>query len=159
MMRRWTWLGLAALASCLGFVGCGGSSAPDPSRNKELSETQALNEVGELYRLFTISKKKPPEKLADLALAEQMGPMGLNALRTGDVIVRLGAQLPDTKEEPEQSSSDEVLAWYKYVPAEGGPVLMLNRKLTTMSAEDFKSAKKAGTSDSTAEPAGGAKKK
>lgn len=145
-MRRHLVVGICALG--LVVAGCGGPA--DRPLTKEGEEALALDDVGELYRVYTAQKKKPPARLGDFALMEPMSPMGLRALESGEVIVRFGATLPDTGEEPGKGPDDEVLAYLKDVPASGGRVLMLNRTVRTMTPEEFKAAKLAGTSSSEA---------
>jgi hypothetical protein len=69
------------------------------------------------------------------------------------VVLLYGALLADTKEEPGDGSSSEVLAYQKDVPQSGGKVLMLDRTVKSMTAEEFKSAKKAGKEGPAATPA------
>ncbi len=135
---------------CLGLLaaGCGGPT--NQPLTKEGEGALALNDVGELYRVYTAQKKKPPAKLADFVPMEAMSPMGLRAIESGAVVVRFGATMTDTEEGPGKSSSDEVLAYENDVPNAGGQVLMLDRTLGTMTPEEFKAAKLAGTSSSEA---------
>ena len=70
--------------------GCGGDGGAKPSKTD--IENAEMNEVGQLYQLFTL----------------------------------------------------EVLAYEKQVPDSGGNVLMLDRSVKKMTADEFKSAKKAG---------------
>jgi hypothetical protein len=142
MRNQLWWVSCVALA----VVGCGGP-ANNPPTVADMEETK-LNDVGELYRVYQTSKNKAPTKIADLTAFEQMSPMGVQAIRTGEVIVRLGATLPDTGEGPGTGPADEVLAYQKQVPASGGQVLMLNRTIKSMSAEEFKAAKLAGNASS-----------
>ena len=72
-------------------------------------------------------------------------PLGYGSIRNGQVVVRWEATLPDTEVEPKSPPSDEVLAYLKDVPQQGGAVLMLDRRVRHMTAEEFKSAKLAGT--------------
>lgn len=137
-------------------VGCGGPENK-PMTESDVEQT-ALNDVAELYRVYTVQFKKPPAKTADLAPFEQMSPLGLAAITKGEVVVRFGAVLPSTDEGPGKGPADEVLAYQKKVPESGGQVLMLNRTIQTMTAEEFKSAKLAGTSSSEATPAASKKK-
>ncbi len=62
------------------------------------------------------------------------------------------AQLPDLSEGPGKGPDDVVLAYEKNVPTEGGLVLMLNRSVKKLTADEFKAARKAGngTAGSTA---------
>jgi hypothetical protein len=103
-----------------------------------------LRSVGDLARMYQISYKKPPAKLADLRKVNAMAQNGYDALQDGRVVFRYEAMLPDTKDEPGEVDSDEVLAYQKQVPESGGKVLMLNRVIKTVTAEEFKAAKKAG---------------
>jgi len=133
-----------ALSLCFG---CGGSGGP-------VTETVAiqsrLGEVAELYRTYSAMSKKPPKSLADLRTIENVAPSGLTPLVTGEVVVYWGAELPDLGEEPTGPESDKVLAYEKDVPEKGGQVLMLDRRIKTMTAEAFAAAPKAGTADAEA---------
>ena len=126
------------------LAGCGASNTPmaeDDFRKNNLLE------VGELLRMYQMEKGKPPESLAEVEAVESLemvAPMGLEPIRKGDVVVRWGAKLPDTGEEPGTTPEQDVLAYFKEVPDQGGPVLLLNRTVETMTADDFKAAPKAG---------------
>jgi len=126
--------------------GCGGN-VDQPATKDEMRQT-ALADVGELYRMYVVTKKKTPRKVADFAPLERMSPAGFLAVRGGDIVVRFEATLPDTQMEPGKSSSDEVLAYEKSVPGTGGQVLMLNRTIRAMTPDEFKAAKLAGASSS-----------
>lgn len=130
---------LAAAALALG--GCGARNEPlSPSAHADAR----LRDVGELYRAHQLTRHAPPKAIKDLAPFGNATPSGYEAIRTGAVVVRYGATLPDTAEEPTGASADEVLAYAKEVPAQGGPVLMLDRRTKTMTADEFKAAKLAG---------------
>ena len=133
------------------LAGCGGST-PTP---QSMAERQALvlREVGEMYRLCVLSAKNhtPPARLKDLQAAQAVAPIGFDAVRHGTIIVRWGARLTDTSEEGGQDPADQVLAFEASVPESGGQVLMLNRAVHTMTPEQFKAARLAGTSSSSAE--------
>ncbi|WP_165252565.1 hypothetical protein [Paludisphaera soli] len=140
---------LAAFALTLGLVatlaGCGETAAPLTAENKT---EFVLNDVGEMYRQFAFAKKKPAATVADFAPLEQIAPLGLKALRDGDVIGRAGVEIQDVMEGPATTDpADAVLAYAKEVPTSGGPVLMHNRTVKQMTADEFKAAKLAGTGD------------
>lgn len=108
----------------------------------------ALNDVGQMFRQYTFSKHKPPRTVADFAPLEAMTPLGLIALQDGEVIARSGVVILDVDEGPAtKDSPDEVIAYAKEVPTSGGPVLMHNRTIRQMTADEFKSAKLAGDGD------------
>src|SRR5262249_48612658 len=122
--------------------GCGPTNTlPTPDQ----AEESRLREVGEVLRDYQLINNRAPKSIKDLGSSSGSSPGGYELLRTGEVIVGWGATLPDTKEEPGASPSDQVLAYLKKVPQEGGPVLMLNRTTRRMSAEEFKAAPRAGT--------------
>jgi hypothetical protein len=113
-------LGLALISS-----GCGSASRPI---TENPIDGVALEDVGEAYRVFTI----------------MLCPTGVRAMKQGEVVVLWGATLPDTGEEPGKADTPEVLAYQKQVPEQGGYVLLLNRTIRKMTADEFKAAPKAG---------------
>lgn len=141
-MRKWL-LWLPALVA----AGCGGTPESKPMTAADMEKT-ALSDVGEMYRLYTFEKKKPPTKVSDFTPMEMMSPTGVRAVKTGEVVVRLGATMTDTAEGPGTGPGDEVLAYQKQVPESGGQVLMINRTIKMMTADEFKAAKLAGSSSS-----------
>jgi hypothetical protein len=131
---------LAVIAVVAG--GCGTPNVPLTS--DQLGEAK-LRDVGELYRVHQLARKTPPKTLKDFTAEADSTPSAFEAIRSGDVVIRYGATLPDAeKEEPGNGSATEVLAWLKSVPETGGPVLMLDRTIKKLTAEEFKSAPKAG---------------
>jgi hypothetical protein len=138
-------LALAVLAAPLS--GCG-SSSTTPMTSTQMEDVR-LRDVAELYREYQVSMKRPPASLKDLQTMGDAGaPTGFSAIRNGDVVVRWQATLPDTEPEPTSPRSVEVLAYTRDVPEKGGNVLMLDRRIRTMSAEEFKAAKLAGEGSS-----------
>jgi hypothetical protein len=137
---------LAGLA--FSMAGCGsGQSTPLTVDEMELV---LLRDVAELLREYQVSAKKPPRSLNDLrSLGDAGAPTGFSAIRSNLVIVRWEATLPDSEVEPNSPPSDLVLAYGKGVPENGGPVLMLDRRIRTMTADDFKAAQFAGVATST----------
>jgi hypothetical protein len=144
MRREMAWV----LCLVLAMAGCGGASNQVVTGDD--MKQSALSDVAELYRLYIFQQHKPPTKVADFNAMEMMSPIGLRALKSGEVVAYFKADLPDLGEEPGKGSGEIVLAYEKKVPEEGGQVLMLNRTIKTMTAEAFKSAPKAGTLESPA---------
>ncbi len=139
-LDRWRWLGVCLVLISL-MPGCGGegsrvSGTPD--------ENLFLESFAEDYRMYSISKKQPPRKMDDMKILQTMASPAMAEVRNGNILVEWGATLPDTKEEPGQSTAPEVLAYGKEVPEKGGYVLHLDRTVTRMTAEEFKAAPKAG---------------
>jgi hypothetical protein len=142
------------LTSCcvaLLAAGCGGPNRP---MTQEEGQQRILTQVGEMYRSYQMSKKKPPGKFADFASVRAVAGNGYEAVRSGDVVLLYGATLPDLDEDPGHSESAEILAYMKDVPQNGGYVLLLNRTIKNMTADEFKAAPRpAGAKEGTAEPA------
>jgi hypothetical protein len=136
--RRWLGLALALLALA---TGCGEEASPTAGTTAD--ESLLLQTLGEDYRLYSIAKKQPPRKVEDMKVLQNIVSPAVEAARQGDIVVLWGAPLPDTKEEPGQSTAPEILAYGKDVPEKGGYVLHLDRTVSHMTPEEFKSAPKA----------------
>ncbi len=121
-------------------AGCGDSSSGPPTI--ERGEEIRLEQVGEVLRNYQLAKGKPPKSIKELRSAPGDSG-GSDLVITGDVVVNWGVPLPDTKEEGGGSPNEEVLAYGKDVPTKGGPVLLLNRAVRRMTAEEFKAAPQA----------------
>ncbi len=124
-------------------VGCGSSNTPI---TVDQEKHEKLDQVGELYRLYTFEKKRPPASISDFAPQQAVAPMAYEALTTGEIIVFMGANMTALEEGPPSGTSDEILAYEKQVPESGGEALMLDRSIKKMTPDQFKSAKKAGKS-------------
>ncbi|MEO6812209.1 MAG: hypothetical protein ABI353_24130 [Isosphaeraceae bacterium] len=131
---------LAALAA-----GCGSSGSVVVDKDDPMGMS-SLTELGEAYRFYTLKNKRPPQKATEIDELEMMSPNGVIAARQGDVVVEWGVNLTDVESsEPGAVKSDQVLAYQKQAPEEGGYVLLLDRTVKKMSAEEFKAAPKASS--------------
>ena len=128
---------LSAICLAVLAAGCSGTNQP---RTVDQVGQDNLIEVGELYRHYQFTKKKAPQRLSDFNTLRTMGSNGYEALRAGKIVLCYNATLPDTDEEPGQSESNEVLAYEKDAPENGGYVLLLNRKIKKMGADELKAA-------------------
>ncbi|WZO98930.1 hypothetical protein EP7_000521 [Isosphaeraceae bacterium EP7] len=125
-------------------TGCGGGTVSDADPDAAAIEVVSLNEVAENYRGLSIFKKAPPKSVKEFTSNEMLMGAGTTAVRDGQIIVQWGSKLPDTNEEPGKVPSPEILAYYKEVPESGGYVLLLDRTVKKMTADEFKAASKAG---------------
>lgn len=132
------------IASLLGLIGCGGDSAASP----EVARERAIKQIGEVYRNSSRDAQKPPQSLADFKRYAQMAPAGYQAINDGSAIVFWDVALNDLSDAPSADSADEVLAYEKQVPTAGGMVLLKNRSVRTMTADQFQAAPKAGKTSS-----------
>lgn len=151
-MTQLSYRGILALSFGLALAvsGCGSKQAAPTQESATLSK---LNDVAELYRVYTITNKKPPKSKAEAGKMENAVPSGLTPINTGDIVVFWGAELIDLGEEPSSTTSDKILAYEKDVPEKGGKVLTLDRRVKSMTAAEFASAPKAGTLEASAAPA------
>ncbi|WP_152052629.1 hypothetical protein [Tautonia marina] len=136
--------GLLCAAVIVTLPGCGDGNTP--ATEEQFRDTNLLD-VGELLRMYQIEKGEPPQSFADVQAVpslEMAAPMGFERIRSGEFIVRWGATLPDTGEEIGTTDDSAILAYVKEAPEQGGSVLLLNRTLTTMTADEFAAAPKAG---------------
>jgi hypothetical protein len=129
------------LAACVSIAGCGDRGPMTP----EQLDVAKLNDVAEILRVFQISKGRPPQSIKELSDPRFSNLQGYEAIRSGQVVVLWGATLPETGEEPTGATSDEVLAYLNPVPDSGGPVLMRDRRVRTLTAEEFRASPKAGS--------------
>jgi hypothetical protein len=136
---------MVVVATAWAVAGCGGgviSSSRPPT-----VEEMAMQEVADLYKLYYEQHKKPPQKPQDFEVAGAGLSLGYSRILNGDFVVRWGVPLADISGVVSKADSpDEVLAYEKKAPEQGGVVLMKDRSIRTMTAEQFKAAPKAGGS-------------
>jgi hypothetical protein len=141
----------AVCSLALMAAGCGGSNGPITPDD---ADQILLTQVGELCRHYQFKTKKPPQKVSDLQAVRSLGGPGYEALQSGKIVLLCNATLPDLDEDPGHSESGEVLAYMKDVPQNGGHVLLLNRTIKKMTADEFKAAPRpAGATERSFEPA------
>jgi hypothetical protein len=134
----------AGFAAALAALAAGCGSSGSVAVEDDPVAVSSLTELGEAYRFYTLKNKRPPQKAAEIDELEMMSPSGVIAARQGDVVVEWGANLTDVESsEPGAVKSDQVLAYQKQAPEEGGYVLLLDRSVKKMSAEEFKAAPRA----------------
>lgn len=142
---------LATLLLSAAVAGCGGSSNAPPTQDR-VAEMN-LEQVAEMLREYQMNHNGPPKTLKQLRLNPGSSPGGFELVESGDIIITLGVKLPDTQEQPGSSPNAEILAYGKDVPTQGGPVLLVNRTIRTMTPEEFNAAPKVeGSTTSAAKP-------
>src|SRR5262245_3419232 len=119
----------------LGFVSllpaCG-SNTPTPPPPVETGE--ALKELGEVYKYFSVQRINPPRKVDDLA--EYTGSLegALPKVQSGEIVVVWGVGY--------STGSSQVLAYAKDTPTSGGKVLLRNGTVKEMTLDEFKAARR-----------------
>ncbi len=117
-----------------GLVGCSGDATPT---GEPPVQNTALQEFGEMYRMYIKETKKPPENGKPLMKYTAGYSHGTMAIQNKTIDAFWGAKL-----EPESKS---VLAYEKQAPESGGVVLLQDGEtIKSMTAEEFKASPKAG---------------
>jgi hypothetical protein len=132
--------------------GCGGSS-PERAAAETSSEAQGLRQLGVMYKLVTEQLKRPPKDVGELRLAEAQVPGGFSGIGESNVAIYFGVALPGAEGGSAPDAAATILAYDRLAPSQGGYVLFLDGSVSKLSAEEFKTAKKAGKTAWTA-PAG-----
>jgi len=134
----------AGLLLILGAVagasfGCGSQGGVSTNADsQDIFHQNMLSEVGEILVIRKSDTNAPPKSLADLTRYQSGWPAGYTALKEGGVVVAWG-------ESVQEGASDKILAYQKEAAESGGYVLMQDgRTVKKMTADEFKSAKKAG---------------
>src|SRR5262245_60564557 len=119
--------------------GCGSSVE---QKEEASAEAQGLKNLGEMYRIVSESLKRPPKDIGELRAAEAQVPGGFSSLGEPNVAIFFGVETPGPSGKSVEGASETILAYDRMVPRQGGFVLMLDRSVRKMSAEEFKAAKK-----------------
>ena len=130
------WLTLFAL-SCFPAAGCN-ADRRSAENYEDAAARQTIEGVHLLVQTRVGNGGRPPQKAADLQPYSNVSPEGYEAVSKGEVVVVWGKTTDD--------SSEDVLAYFKKTPAEGGYVVRRNGKSAVMSAAEFGNLIKAKTS-------------
>jgi hypothetical protein len=138
MLRFLSLLGVACL---IGTAGC--SSSTNPGGTGMPGNADLLHEVKGLISAYSGEFKQGPRGVADLAKYEQGFPLGMNAIRKGDIVVIWGVKMIIEEGGGSQGGTTDVIAYEKKTPTEGGSVLLHDGSVKTMTAQEFTAAPKA----------------
>jgi hypothetical protein len=130
---------LLPLLPLVAFATLGCSSTPPTGGEAVASRTEELNDVAGLLRMSSGPGGKGPGKVQDLAKFESGYPAGYAAIKSGDIVVVWGVTMGGEGD----TGTEEVVAYDKKVPTDGGMVLLVNGKVKQMTAAEFAAAPKA----------------
>ncbi len=128
------------LLPLVAFATLGCSSTPPTGGDAVASRTDELHDVAGLLRMSSGPGGKGPTKVQDLAKFENGHPAGYAAVKSGDIVVVWGVMMGGEGD----AGTEEVVAYEKQAPTDGGMVLLMNGKVKQMSAAEFNAARKAG---------------
>src|SRR5262245_34863671 len=124
---------LMILAALPPLLGCAGSKPTLPTSKDKVEE------VRDMLKTVQADKARPPSKTADLAAVDAYLPTAGTDLRSGELVYVWAAGLSN-----DPISSSKGVAYEKKVASEGGWVLMQDGTVKPMTADEFRSAPKAG---------------
>jgi len=130
-----TWTACYLLVFVGATAGCGGGP-PQSNSPLEMSSKERFGELSELLSTAQIDLNRPPRSLEELKKYRLGGPFAFKAIADGDIIVLWGTAL---------GQGTAIVAHEKTAPTAGGWVLLQDRTFKSMTADEFKSAPKAGS--------------
>lgn len=125
---RWLILGVTAVAVAVSGCGPGVDSRPPTAADN-------LADLKEMLEELKAERKRPPASVAELRPLEPIHPMAVRQLTLGLTVYAWGVGL--------DPASPAVLAYPKDAAEKGGPVLLQNGEVKTMTAAEFAAAPKA----------------
>ena len=139
-MPKWKYI---LIAGSLVFAGC--SPRTGGGVSGELAQTPpAMFQLNDLLHASAAANGHPATQLSDLDRKRSLFPLGYKAVKDGDIIVVWGIR---PKGEGQIAKGEEqVVAYEKVAPKEGGYVLFSGGTIKKMSATEFAAALKAGKS-------------
>jgi hypothetical protein len=117
------------------FIGCG-PSTPAAGQPTAMNTEEKLKDLGGLIADFTAERKKPPQKLADLAEFEPSHIQGHKAVVDGEIVVRYGIAVDPAK------PGTAIVAYEKAAATAGGLALFQDGTVKTVTAADIAAVKK-----------------
>jgi hypothetical protein len=97
-----------------------------------------LKEIAVMYLTYLDKNpNKSPFKVDDFAALASDYPQGMAGLKQGRYVVRWNAKMP--------TDAQKIVAYESDVPSKGGLVVSLMGETRTVTADEFKTAAKAGT--------------
>jgi hypothetical protein len=136
-------MNVKASALALGLIFLAGCSSKSGGDIEELRKAPAsLSEVSELLHGGG-PRGGPANQLSDLDKNKHLFPRGYQAVKNGDIIILWGVR-PMGEGDVAKGASQEIVAYEKKVPTEGGYVLFSGGMMKRMTADEFKAAPKAG---------------
>ncbi|WP_020469590.1 hypothetical protein [Zavarzinella formosa] len=130
MIRQIAFVAFASMF-VLGTVGC--SPETKSTAPVQAGMTDTLIEVSSMIRLYSGKANKGPTKPADLAEFESGCPIGYAAVKSGEIIVIWGKKMGGEG----VKGSDELIAYEKKAPSEGGYVLLNDGTVKKMEPSDL----------------------
>ncbi len=136
MRSSQVWSALLVLFTLCLLSSCKGNTEGSVETSRRTVE---LEEVWQLYNTYLSEKNRPPTSIRDLQHLEPAYAVGYQALLQGQCVAYWNV---NPKDRP--NAGETILAYEKDAPKQGGYVLLLDGKVKSMTAEEFKAAPKAG---------------
>src|SRR5262245_14604222 len=121
------------VGAVLTLIGCRGPS--DATNALDMSNKARLYELSELWSMAQIDLNHPPAKLQELAKYNRAGGFAYRAVADGELVVFWGVKLGE---------GQAIFAYEKNAPTAGGWVLLQDRTVKHLTAQEFQTTAKAG---------------
>jgi hypothetical protein len=131
------WTALVVVAS---LAGC--SSGPGGVSQELAKAPASLIQLNELLHASAGINGRPPTHLSDLDKRRSLFPQAYDAVKIGDIVVLWGTR--PTPEGEIAQGGEQVLAYQKTAPTEGGYVLFSGGTIKKLTAAEFAAAPKGG---------------
>jgi hypothetical protein len=132
---------VAVFAGICLFAGC--SSRPGGAVPADVLEAPPpLKDLDGLLKSSAGASGHPAAQLSDLDTHKTMFPLAYNAVKNGEILVLWGTR--PIGEGKIASGGEQVVAYEKAVPQDGGFVLLSGGTIKKMTAAEFAAAPKAG---------------
>ena len=128
--------GRSALVCLIVSLSAGCESAPQPPPAP--SGEEGLKELVNVYRYIEYSKLPLPKKPEDFGDHWDSMPTAFERIKQGEYIIAWGVGRSSAP-----GAANQILAYEKKSPTEGGAVLLRDGTVKLMSAEEFNAAPKA----------------
>jgi hypothetical protein len=122
-------------------LGCSSSNTGSSGEGTVGGRADELREVAQIVSAHTSKGRKAAPTAAQLAEYEQLFPIGVKALRSGEVDAIWNAKPAAEEDVAKGTAGKAVVAFEKKAATEGGQVLLQNGDVKTMTADEFKAAK------------------
>jgi hypothetical protein len=116
------------------WAGCESAPQPPPPPSAE----EGLKELINVYRYIEYSKLPAPRRPEDFSDHWDSMPTAFDRIKQGEILVAWG-----TGRSTVPGAANQVLAYEKKAPNEGGAVLLRDGTVKIMTAEEFNAAPKA----------------
>lgn len=125
-----TFCTMILLGVCLAVTGCTRKQALAPS---PVSQTQAMQEIAELYKFIAYERRPTPKKLSDLADYQESLGGAWRGLQSGEYVINWGVGLSRSGD-----AGQSLLAYSRDAATDSGTILLCDGTVKEVTAHEFR---------------------